>query len=105
LKRQSEFRLPHQNGNFMPAFAGNDDCPGKSIPAGSYTAAAPYTDSGDTTGASNTISFVFLDNYWDNYDTRGPDHVYSFTITGMGTNPEIKLTSPSLTFKPHFYIL
>jgi hypothetical protein len=30
LKRQSKFRLPHQN-NFNPAVAGPDDCTGRSI--------------------------------------------------------------------------
>src|SRR6266850_2529416 len=60
LKRQSEFRLPHQNGTFdaLATFAGKDDCPGFTIPCGTYTAAAPYIDSGDTTGANNTVGSI-----------------------------------------------
>src|SRR5205085_12505613 len=49
LKRQSAFRLPHQNSNFddvLTPLAGNDDCPGRAIPGGNYTAASPYIDSG-----------------------------------------------------------
>ena len=36
LKRQSEYRLPHQKGSFdmLATFAGNDDCPGRTIPGG-----------------------------------------------------------------------
>jgi hypothetical protein len=46
LKRQSEFRLPHQKGNFAMAapFAGKDDCVGFIIPQGNYTAASPFVD-------------------------------------------------------------
>src|SRR5260370_10081857 len=43
LKRQSEFLLPHQKGSFdMTTLGGNDDCPGRAIPGGTYTAVAPY---------------------------------------------------------------
>ena len=60
LKRQSEFRLPHQKGSFdmLATLVGNDDCPGRLIPGGNYTAAAPYIESSDTTGANDTISHV-----------------------------------------------
>ena len=55
LKRQSEFLLPHQKGSFdmLAALAGDDDCPGRAIPGGTYTAAAPYIESGDTTRAKS----------------------------------------------------
>ncbi len=58
LRRQSEYRLPHQKSSFdmMAVLAGSDNCPGLPIPAGTYTAAAPYTDTGNTTGANNTVS-------------------------------------------------
>src|SRR5437867_5648883 len=58
LKRQSKFLLPHQIGSFdmQAALGGNDDCPGRAIPGGSYTAAAPYIESGDTTGANDTVT-------------------------------------------------
>src|ERR1700752_2857467 len=70
LKRQSKFLLPHQRGNFamVAALAGNDDCPGRAIPGGNYTAAAPYIDSGDTTGANNTVGNLTGYYYFYNYD-------------------------------------
>src|SRR6266480_336685 len=42
LKRQSEYRLPHQKGSFeiVATLAGIDDCPGRIIPGGNYTASA-----------------------------------------------------------------
>jgi hypothetical protein len=105
LKRQSEFRLPHQKGNFTMAapFAGKDDCPGFIIPQGSYTAANPFVDSGDTTGANNTVS-SFYTYPWTS-GSLGPDHVYSFTLTGRGPNPLIEVTTTSKTYKPLVYVL
>ncbi len=89
LRRQSEYRLPHQKSTFdmVAMLAGNDNCPGRAIPAGTYTAAAPYTDSGDTTGANNTVSSsnCFDPFYYSN--SAGPDHIYSFTLTARGANP------------------
>ncbi len=78
LKRQSEFRLPHQKGSFamLAALAGIDDCPGRTIPGGNYSAAAPYIDSGDTTGANNTVNRAQTSSYYYyyySYDTLGPD--------------------------------
>jgi len=105
LKRQSEFRLPHQNGNLSPAFAGNDDCPGKSIPAGTYTSSAPFIDSGDTTGANDTINRLFYYYYSITYPAHGPDHVYSFTITNRGANPEIRVSATTSSYKPLVYII
>src|SRR5215471_2651709 len=57
LKRQSNFRLPFQNGNLaiVPTIAGVDECPGAPIPGGTYTVASPLVISGDTTGANNTV--------------------------------------------------
>src|SRR5215468_3189693 len=48
LKSQSEFRLPHQanNEDIVKPLGGFDDCPGRVIPGGNYTAAAPFVDSG-----------------------------------------------------------
>ena len=63
LKRQSKFRLPHQN-NLSLAFEGADDCPGHPIPGGSYPAAAPYIENGDTTTANNTISSFLHVQFW-----------------------------------------
>ena len=108
LKRQSEFLLPHQQSGFdMPAtFAGNDDCPGKAIPGGSYTAAAPYSDSGDTTGANNTVTRARDFDYCYYFtDVPGPDHVYTFTLTGRGANPRIQVSRTSGTYEPSVYIL
>ena len=108
LKRQSEFRLPHQKGSFdmLATLAGNDDCPGRTIPGGNYTAAAPYVDSGDTTGANNTVRRAYYINYtYYNYDAFGPDHVYSFTLTGRGPNPQIEVSTTSGTYRPLIYVL
>ncbi|MFZ0062082.1 MAG: hypothetical protein WAL47_08605, partial [Pyrinomonadaceae bacterium] len=108
LKRQSEFRLPHQKGKFslLTALAGNDNCPGRNVPGGNYTAAVPYTDSGDTTGANNSVSRVHYINYGYYYwDTLGPDHVYSFIITSRGPNPQIVVSTTSATYKPLIYAL
>jgi uncharacterized protein DUF4214 len=107
LKRQSEFRLPHQAGslNMVPAPSGIDDCPGGAIPSGNYTAAAPYTESGNTTGANNTVSAVASFYYYFNYAADGPDHVYSFTLTGRGPNPRIEVSTTSGTYKPLIYVL
>ena len=108
LKRQSEFRLPHQKGSFNsltpPALAGTDECPGGTIPGGNYTAAAPYTNSGDTTSANNTVEHLFY-YYYYSLDASGPDHVYSFTLTGRGPNPQIEVSTTSGTFRPLIYVL
>src|SRR5688572_5553532 len=98
LKRQSEFRLPHQKGSFemVSTLAGIDDCPSRTIPAGNYTAATPYIDSGDTTGANDTIA-RFDYYYYYNVDAFGPDHVYSFILTGRGPNPQIEVSTTSGT--------
>lgn len=108
LKRQSGFRLPHQAGNLgmLAAFAGNDDCPGRTIPGGNYTAASPYVDSGDTTGANDTVTRAYYIHYsYYNWDAFGPDHVYSFTLTGRGPNPKIEVSTTSSTYKPLIYVL
>jgi hypothetical protein len=107
LKRQSEFRLPHQTGSFdmLAALGGNDDCPGRAIPGGTYTAAAPYIDSGDTTGANDTVTRFPGFYYYYSYDASGPDHVYSFTLTGRGPNAQIEVSTTSGTYRPLIYVL
>jgi hypothetical protein len=108
LKRQSKFRLPHQKGNFtmLAPFSGNDDCPGRPIPGGTYTAASPFNDSGDTTGANNSVTSLFSPfYYYYGYDAHGPDHVYSFTLTGRGSNPHITVSTTSGTYRPLIYVL
>jgi len=107
LKRQSEFLLPHQKGSFamLAAVAGLDDCPGRAIPGGNYTAATPYVDSGDTTGANNTIAHLYSYYYYSQDDTEGPDHVYSFTLAGRGPNPQIRVSTTSGSYKPLIYLL
>ncbi len=108
LRRQSKFRLPHQRGNFdlVTAFAGNDNCPGRAIPAGTYTAAAPYTDSGDTTGANNTVDgfYCYFCGY-SSWGTPGPDQVYTFRVTARGPNPQIQVTATSPGYDPAIYVL
>ncbi len=108
LKRQSEFRLPHQKGNFamLAPFAGKDDCQGFTIPEGTYTAASPFTDSGDTTGANNSVASFYMYSFgYQTVDSPGPDHVYSFTLTGRGPNPRIEVSTTSGTYRPLIYIL
>jgi hypothetical protein len=107
LKRQSEYRLPHQKNNFdmLDAVAGLDDCPGRAIPGGTYTTGAPYTDAGDTTGANDTVSSLpSFYYYYYGYDAHGPDHVYSFILTGRGPNPQIKVSATSGTYRPLIYV-
>ncbi len=105
-KRQSEYRLPHQKGSFdmLAPLAGTDDCQGGAIPDGNYTAATPYTASGDTTGANNTVTGVQY-YYYYSYDSAGPDHIYSFTLSGRGPNPQIQVSTTSGTYRPLIYVL
>ena len=106
LKRQSRFRLSHQavTQNFQTALGGSDDCPGRAIPGRTYTAASPFIDSGNTTGANNTVNKVYY-YYYYSYDAAGPDNVYSFTLTSTGANPQIKVSTTSSTYKPLVYLL
>lgn len=114
LRRQSNYRLPGQKGQFnmFEVLAGTDNCPGSAIPFGTYTAAAPFTDTGSTTGANSTVTFVqeapgciqganvpFYDQ------AAGPDHIYSFTLTARGASPEIRVTPGNGTYDPSIYIL
>jgi len=78
----------------LTAFGGNDDCLGRIIPAGTYTAAAPYTESGDTTGANDTVTGLGY-YYYYSFDASGPDHVYTFTLTGRGATPQIQVSTTS----------
>ncbi len=108
LKRRGEYRLPHQKGGFniVDVLAGSDNCPGTPIPRGTYTAASPFTDSGNTTGANDTVTRAYLYSYtYYNYDTFGPDNIYSFTITARGANPKIEVSTTSGTYRPLIYIL
>jgi hypothetical protein len=106
LKRQSKFRLPHQMGslNMLAALGGTDDCPGATVPGGSYTAAAPLVVAGDTTGANDTVT-ALPSYYYSNYGAHGPDHVYSFTLTSRGANPQIDVSTSSGTYRPLIYVL
>jgi hypothetical protein len=102
LKRQSRYRLPHQPGSFdmVSTFTGTDDCPGKTIPDGTYTSASPYIDSGDTTGANDTVKrvqFGYYYWYYYSYDSAGPDHIYSFKLSARGPNPQISVETTSGT--------
>jgi hypothetical protein len=103
LKRQSEFRLPHQEDNLVKPLSGLDDCPGRVIPGGNYTAAAPFVDSGDTTGANDTVTS--MSGYYYDYSAHGPDHVYAFVLTGRGPNPQIQVSTTSGTYRPLIYVL
>ena len=109
LKRQSEFLLPHQiDGAVVPAsLGGTDDCPGRAVPGGSYTVAAPFIDVGDTNGANDTItavpySYIY---YYGNYHAHGPDHIYTFTLTAVGPNAQIEVSTTSGTYRPLVYVI
>ncbi len=106
LRRQSSFLLPHQRGknNIISQLIGGDNCPGNIIPGGTYTAAAPYIDSGDTTGANNTVDSLYS-FYYSSYGAGGPDQIYTFTLTGRGANPQIQVSATSAAYQPMIYIL
>jgi (2Fe-2S) ferredoxin len=95
---RSNYRLPLQKSkyNIISELAGGDDCPGTPIPGGTYTAAAPYTDSGNTTGANDTVSnHSCYFSYYDFDSSAGPDQIYTFTLTGRGANPQVKVSTTS----------
>ena len=96
-------RLPTALGPLFspPNLSGSDDCPGTSIPSGIYTDASPFSDNGDTTGANDTVTTV---RPYYSYDAHGPDRIYSFVVTSIGANPEIKVTSRSATYRPMIYV-
>ncbi len=99
LRRQSEFRLPirEKDYNMMASDAVADNCPGIIVPPGNYTSAAPYTASGNTNGANDTVS-NYGGGYYYSY-SQGPDHVYTFTVTAIGSNPSIEVTpTPGLIY-------
>ncbi|HMS42586.1 MAG TPA: VCBS repeat-containing protein [Pyrinomonadaceae bacterium] len=108
LQNRSNYHLPFEKGedNLISEFTGGDDCPGNPIPGGVYTSAAPFTDSGDTTGANNTVSLSRWIHYcYYSYNAFGPDHIYSFTLTGRGANPQITVSTTSTTYRPMVYVL
>ena len=105
---RSNYRLPLQKSkyNIISELAGGDDCPGTPIPGGTYTAAAPYTDSGNTTGANDTVfNHNCYFNYYGNDSSAGSDQIYTFTLTGRGANPQIKVSTTSSSYNPQIYIL
>src|SRR5947208_5327762 len=98
LRTQRELEL-------LPA-GGTKGCPGKAVPAGNYTSAAPYVDSGDTTGANNTVNSFYSYFYlYANFNAAGPDQVYTFRVTAVGANPQIEVvaTNPG-SYKPLIYL-
>jgi len=94
--------------DLVSAFTGGgDECPGTPITAGTYTAAAPFTDSGDTSGADNTVRenrYIFY-TYDFPSSSPGPDHIYSFTLASRGPNPRIEVTTTTATYRPLIYVL
>ena len=108
LQRRNSFFLPHQNANddLINELAGGDDCPGTPVPPGTYTQSSPFRDSGTTVGANNTVNSVrYIDYCYYGYDANGPDHIYSFTLTGRGTNPKIEVSTTSAGYRPMIYVL
>lgn len=108
LQNRSNYRLPFEKSedSLISEFTGGDNCPGTPIPGGVYTAAAPFTDSGDTTGANNTVDrpgWIHYCYYASN--AAGPDQIYSFTLTGRGANPQIEISTASATYRPMVYVL
>ncbi|MGB7210337.1 MAG: VCBS repeat-containing protein [Pyrinomonadaceae bacterium] len=106
LRRQSNYRLPHQKGEFnmIELLAGSDNCPGAAIPAATYTVGAPFTDTGTTVGANSTADFVQV-GCSDYSQVAGPDHIYSFKISARGAAPQIRFTTTSPAYDGAIYIL
>lgn len=114
LRRQSEYRLPSQKGEFnmLAVLTGGDNCPGTAIPNGTYTAAAPFADSGTTAGANNTVGTARVDatnpcieGYAAFYSSAlAPDHIYTFTLSARGANPRITVDGAG-TYDVSTYIL
>jgi hypothetical protein len=104
LKRQDKYRFSSQKGSFdiLSVLAGNDNCPGLAIPAGTYTATAPYIDTGNTIGANNTVDNSGCYSYYY-AQSHGADHIYSFSLTAIGPNPQIQVQST--LEQPYIYIL
>lgn len=107
LRRQTEYRLPGEAGKFnmVEILAGGDDCPGQPIPAGTYTVASPYVDSGTTTGANKTVTTIPFECNQSYYTVAGEDHIYSFTLTARGATPQIRVTTSSPTYDLSIYVL
>ncbi|MBK9154922.1 MAG: hypothetical protein IPM25_12015 [Chloracidobacterium sp.] len=107
LRRQSEYRLPSQKGEFnmLSLFVGADECPGAAIPPGTYTVAAPFTDSGTTVGANNTVATIPLACNGFYTQAAGADVIYSFQISARGANPQITSTTTSPLYDQSIYIL
>jgi hypothetical protein len=107
LQRQSEYRLPGQAASFnmVELLAGADNCPGAPIAPGTYTAANPFTDTGNTTGANSTVNWIVESCNGFYSQVAGADHIYSFKIASLGPNPEIRVTTSSAVYDLSIYIL
>lgn len=114
LRRQSEYRLPNQKAEFnmLEVLAGGDNCPGTAVPSGAYTAASPFTDTGTTTGANNTVTAArigaagCIEGYTQTYSSvQAPDHIYTFTLSALGASPQISVTPGNTTYDTSVYIL
>jgi len=106
LRRQYSFRLPGQpwEANLVEMLVGGDNCPGTTVPGGVYTVGSPFTDTGSTTGANNTVSSVQAG--CSDYTTNaGPDHIYAFKITARGPSASIQMTTTTGTYDSSIYIL
>jgi (2Fe-2S) ferredoxin len=107
--RRSNFLLPHQKSKYsdiISEMVSGDNCPGNTIPGGTYTAAAPFTDSGDTTGANDTVSRLQYNAYYNYYyNAPGPDQIYTFKLTGRGPNPQIQVSATSANYDPLIYMI
>lgn len=108
MRRKTGHLLPHQVQRYdlISEFTGRDDCPGTPIPDGTYTAAAPFIDTGDTTGANSTVRYAgYIQYCYYGYRAEGPDHVYTFTLSGRTNDARIEVASRSSTYNPVIYIL
>jgi len=106
LRRSTNYSIPHRKGevDIINEFTGGDNCPGFPIPSGTYTAAAPYVDTGNTAGANNTIENSGCYGFQGYYSqANGPDHIYSFTLAALGPDPQIQVTGSYV--QPYIYIL
>ncbi len=87
-------------GNPPGPKAGTDDC---AMPT-PITGGDPlsFSDTGDTTGATDTVSAVPLACNGNYVTVAGPDHIYTFTV-GNNNMLSFSLSTSSTTYDPSIY--
>jgi hypothetical protein len=79
--------------------AGTDDCTSPtSIPS------TPFNDTGDSTGATDSVNGIPLGCNGIYAQVAGGDHIYTFDVTA-GNSLTFTLSTSSVTYDPSIYIL